>query len=267
MIEFCWLCEIRPIESIKKPLCKGCYQACRKKKLLHIFPTTNQDLDGKTNAINKYGSGLIRDMNILRSGNTTLINIGNKYGISRERIRQLYPMFFGENYTPTVKRRIETRKTLEQIKDKEKHLFENRLSRAQKHCNSYTAIIAENLFLQKCKILGYDITMERGNFLYDATVNGIPVDVKSCSAASNYQRYHTGHQLYYHFNSRKKQRESVKFFPFYLFDCDIWYIIPAKNLNSQTYFLPKYDTNYNGMHKYREVQKYREAWHLLKGDP
>ena len=263
MINQCWLCEFRPIEAAKKPLCWGCYSLCRVKGLLDIFPTTDSGSTSRLRAIKKYGQSLLEDMEYLQSGRTTLATIGSRYSLTRERVRQLYSIFFGEKYTEAVRKKTSLRKERVQRDDYERNLFPNRHSRAKKSGPRYTGMIAEKLFLEKSESIGYVVEMARGGAVYDATVNGIPVDIKCGSAAV--LCWKRGKQLYYHFGTRKKQREIVKYFPFYLIDQDLWYIIPSKELKGEAYFVPKYDIDYKGHHKYRDIQKYREAWHLLKG--
>ncbi len=262
-MERCWLCDIRPIDMELKPLCHLCYSLCRKKKVLHIFPLINSENKTITRLMDKYGQGFDDDMEVLRSGQTTLAKIGNKYGLSRERIRQIYPKFFKEEYTEVAHgKHVATLARKE--KEYEEHMvFDNRLKRAKKNCTTYIGIIAENLFKNKCESLGYAVKMMNGHHINDAEVNGIPVDIKSRTESAIYGKCKS-HQKYYHFNTTDKQRKAVKFFPFFLFDENSWYIFPVEEIKSNTFFVPKYDIEYNGYHKYRDIQKYREAWHLLK---
>lgn len=261
----CWLCDIRPIDMVKKPLCHLCYSLCRERKMLHIFPTFNSESRTVNNALIKYGQGFMSDLEFLKSGGTTLAAVGLKYGLSRERIRQLYPIFFGEKYGWVVRERHGMLEIKKEKDYNEKMKFENRLNRAKKNCSIYTGIVAENLFKNKCEFLGYTVKMMNGHHLYDAEVNGIPVDIKSRTESAIYVKCKSN-QKYYHFNTTDKQRKAVRFFPFLLFDENSWYIFPVDVVGkSKTFFVPKYDIEYCGYHKYRDIQKYREAWHLLKG--
>jgi hypothetical protein len=241
----------------------ACYRRCHERHLLHIFPLFNSAPKSKDKAINKYGDSLAESMNELQEGKTTLSKVGNQYGLSRERIRQLYQIFFDEKYTAAVEKRSAVRTETKNELDRTNQIFENRLNRAKKHCNSYIGIVSENIFNEKCKSLGYVVEMQRGGNVYDAKVNGIPVDIKCCTSAHRTGR-RGDRQLYYHFNTTKKQHDAVKFFPFYLLDENAWYIIPVSEVNKISFHLPKYDIEYNGNHRYQDVQKYREAWHLLK---
>jgi hypothetical protein len=262
MNEPCWLCDIRPIESKKRPLCMLCYRRCHERHLLHIFPLFKSANITKKKAVEKFGKFFVVDLEILRSGETTLRAVGEKYGVSRERIRQLYNIFFEEKYTMTVEERAKRLKLTAMKEDAEKQKFENRMNRAKKHCTTYTGIIAENLFREKCKSLGYDVEMQRGHFVFDAKVNGIAIDIK---CGSNARRTSPeSKQRYYNFNTTDKQREAVKYFPFYLIDEDSWYILPASVISKTAFHIPKYDITHGKFHKYRDIQQYREAWHLLK---
>jgi len=265
-MERCWLCDIRPIDMVHKPLCHSCYSLCRKKKLLQIFPTLNSENKTIKKTLKKYGDGFLCDMESLRSCETTLAAKGNKYGLSRERMRQLYLIFFGEKYSGVAHAKVIANGIKRDKETIEKDKFENRIKRAKKNCSIYTGIVAENLFKSKCESLGYNVKMISGKNIYDADVNGYPVDVKSRTESAIYAKCKT-RQKYYHFNVSKKQRNLVKFFPFFLFDENSWYIFPVGALGKcNTFFVPKYDLEYGQYHKYRDIQKYREAWHLLKGD-
>jgi hypothetical protein len=261
MLDLCWLCETHPIYSVKRPLCEGCYKACRKKNLLHIFPLTNEN--SRARAIERFGCDFLPDMETLREGKATLTAIGGKYGVSRERIRQLFEIVFSEKYTTTVTVKKDIASKKRKAADTEKHIFENRLNRAKKSGNSYTGLLAEELFRKKCIDLGFSIEMCRGGFAYDAIVNGIPVDIKSRTEAALYCKK-GAKQKYYHFSTNKIQRGKVRFFPFYLIDEDLWYIIPSGIVKCEAFYIPKYDITYAGSHKYQDLQKYREAWNLLE---
>uniref|UniRef100_A0A6H1Z5S5 Putative sigma-70 region domain containing protein n=1 Tax=viral metagenome TaxID=1070528 RepID=A0A6H1Z5S5_9ZZZZ len=204
-------------------------------------------------------------MESLRAGETTLAKVGDSHGLTRERIRQIYKLYWGEKYTVTVTTRAERREKEKEEEKREYGLFENRVNRAKKNCSTYTGIVAENLFKDKCESLGYDVKMMNGHYLYDAEVNGIPVDVKSRTESAIYVKCKSN-QKYYHFRTTDKQRAAVKFYPFLLFDEGSWYIIPVEILGKgRTFFVPKYDITYSGKNRYKELQKYREAWHLLAG--
>jgi len=101
----CLSCRIKEAESVYRQLCRGCYTDHHKKGTLDRFPKLPAR-DGKIRrAAERHGEGFIDDMNTLSKGGTTLACVGNKYGVTREAIRQLYVVFFGEPYTNVVKRR------------------------------------------------------------------------------------------------------------------------------------------------------------------
>jgi len=284
-MEACWLCEINPISSKIKPLCHFCYSACRIKGLLHIFPSLHSNENSKASAIQKYGMSLQDNMDILSNGRSTLDIVGKKYGITRERVRQLYYIFFGEKYSSVVSKKIESNKAireenagkhsvevqerkkirlrLREEKIEEFQDFDNRLNRIKKNCTTYIGIIAEHLFREKCKSFGYEVEMQKGGHVFDAKVNGIAVDVKSRTTAVIYSN--SNKQPYYYFHSKEKQRNKIKFLALYLQDEDSWYILPSSIVKGRRVSIPKYDVPGHGCHRYRDLQQYREAWHLLKG--
>lgn len=260
----CWLCDIRAIESKRKPLCALCYTLCNKKNLLHIFPSFSNNSQKAMKAVSKYGYGLKEDMELLNSGETTLAEIGKKHGLSRERIKQMFPFFYDKPYTDVVLERKGANRAKAGEEKKKRKTMESRMERAKKNCPSYTGIVAENIFYQKCIALGYDVEMTSGTV--DSTVNGHRVDVKSATLAKKMAG--AVNQAYYHCHSRTKQYEQTNFYACYLYDIGIWYIIPKSFIRKQadgsgTIYIPKYDVEYNGYHRYKDFLPYREAWHLL----
>lgn len=260
----CWLCDIRPIESSRKPLCKTCYTFCHKRNLLHIFPSTTHRDKRIMAALEKYGYGFMDDMKVLERGESTLQNVASKYGISRERVRQIFEIFFDKKYTETVNARQSYHEEVKAKKRIDNNKFENRFVRAKKNCNTYVGIVAEHIFYEKCKSLGYYVCMKTGN--YDADVNEFKVDVKSATHAVSMAK--AGKQKYYRLSSRNKQYDIVDYYAFYIYENGAWYILPKTLLAKADkkyygFYVPKYDITYRGFHKYRDLQQYREAWHLL----
>jgi DNA-directed RNA polymerase sigma subunit (sigma70/sigma32) len=101
----CLSCRTKDAQSVYRQLCKECYTKHHKKGTLDRFPKLPAREGKIRRAAERHGEGLIDDMNTLSKGKATLISVGRKYGVTREAIRQLYPVFFGEPYTNVVKKR------------------------------------------------------------------------------------------------------------------------------------------------------------------
>jgi hypothetical protein len=114
MNDRCWLCDINKITSKRRPLCESCYSHCKAKKLLHIFPITTTREETIRRLILKYGKGFIKDLFTLKEDGFTLSYVGNKYGLSRERIRQIYNALHSVNYGTTYKLKLLSRKLAKQ---------------------------------------------------------------------------------------------------------------------------------------------------------
>jgi len=264
----CWLCDIRPVESPIKPLCKGCYRFCHKRNLLHIFPSFNNNDKKIARAVKKYGESVKDDMKLLEAGETTLAAVGEKNGISREMVRNLFPVFFGKPYSDVkpIKREVNAKKKCAKLR--ERKTIESKFKRYKKNSRTYTGLVAENLFNQKCLALGYDVDMHGG--VIDATVNGLLVEVKS--ATSSFKTRGSKIQRYYHFPTRAEQIAKADYYACLMFDVDTWYIVPRSLLKihkggDSSIQIPKHDVEYGSHHKYKDMQQYREAWHLLAGVP
>jgi len=242
---------------------------CNKKHLLHIFPSFNDIDRKKMSAINKYGYGFKEDMELLVEGKTTLAAVGERHGLTRQRVWQIFPVFSGGQKYGNI---VDVKKTIAAKNNEEKKRVRktvaSRLDRYKRGSSVYTGLIAENIFANKCKALGYGVEVTGG--VVDFTVNGLRVDVKSCVQSRKSAR--SINQRFYTFPSREKQYQEADFYAVLLFDIDTWYIIPKSELTAPKegkgacFNIPKYDVEYNGYHRYGDLLKYREAWHLLSAD-
>ncbi len=260
MGEKCWMCEINEIEMKRRPLCHSCYKTCREKDMLFMFSL--QDIKERTCKFvtNKYGKDFLNDMNSLKDVNITLEMIGDKYNVSRELIRQLYPKIYGIPYTEIVKDNKEERSIKILTERKAKLHIESKIKRYKKDGNCYKGIVGEYIFYKKCLELKFNISPRCfGKHIYDADVNGFKVEIKSVTKTA--PKPHKQNQEYYHLSPKKKQIEVCDFFAIYISCENFWYILPKHIVKSEGLFIPKYEQYGNG--KYQELQQYREAWHLL----
>ena len=256
----CWLCDIRPIESKKRPLCKLCYSRCHERHVLHIFPLLDKREEKIQRATRKYGKDFANDVINIQG---SLVGVGNKYGITREMVRQYYFSFTGNKYTDVVVDRAGNRQRKNEEDRRERRKFENRFKAHKKNGSAFIGIVAENIFQQKCKSVGHDVLMMGPREIFDAKVNGLNVDVK-CATFSK-RSCQKSSALYYRFQTNKKQRDAVDYFAFYLLDVDTWYIIPKTAVSGLMFHLPKFLTAHGKGAKFSNCIPYKEAWHLLAG--
>jgi hypothetical protein len=262
MEELCFACNINKIEMKRRPLCKSCYQTSKSNGIMELFPLINCKEKTINGIMEKYGSKFLEDIESLRGGCLTLKKIGDIYGITRERIRQIYVRIYDEPYTVIVEKKKEYNKKAEE----EYRLFRLHIERKLKRCkqsgNIFKATISEYTFYKKCLSLGYDVSMRTfGHHVYDSDVNGYKIEIKTSTHPKIY--YKNSKQEYYHANIRKEQTDIIDFLAFYISDDDFWYIVPRSVLSgSEGFFAPKYGEIGRG--RYQEIQKYREAWHLLE---
>ncbi len=109
----CRLCHKYYVSSKKRPLCQRCYTVCRNVSirginLLQFFPIYNGKETTSKNMIAKYSEEFLADLqNFAANDKLTLRAVGDKYGLTRERIRQIYNRIMPQTYTEIVSRRKE----------------------------------------------------------------------------------------------------------------------------------------------------------------
>lgn len=254
----CWLCDIKSIKSKLKPLCWGCYVACKEQKLLHLFPTFSIRQDYKKYILDRKGKEFVDDLYVLKAGNTTLDKVGKKYGVTRERIRQIYNKYFDELYAIAVAKRGVYKSILAEKEAAKKRKPAYKYAHA-KGSNSNVAFLGEYKFYSKCLSLGYSIESHPLNKPYDFIVNNHKVDVKTCRHTIPKKQKTS----YYNANLTKKQLDETDFIAMYITPMESFFIIPRTAYGkSVSLYIPKEVSNYhNSGTGYRE---YKDKWELLK---
>jgi hypothetical protein len=184
----------------------------------------------------------------------TLEVIGNKYNLTRERVRQIYEKYTGFHYTVIVRQRSFERK---RRKLNEIELRRNPTNKVDTYRNGFPlkGAIGEKKVLDICNNLNYKVT-SYGNKTLDLVINGYGVDVKS--AYKSY-RYNKNYSLeHYHFHLLESQKKA-DFIICYAVPINKFFIIPSSEFpKSQAIFIPDRRT------KRGKYWKYLEAWHLLE---
>jgi hypothetical protein len=207
----------------------------------------------------KYGQGFVQDFQKLgRNPLVALDDIGKKYSLTRERIRQLVPFFLGESYGDIIKRKIAIRRagSIDVCKNDPRYKAANHL----KH-NHKTAAVAELKVLKKLQDLDipFEIPCTR---IFDLKINGYNADVKSAKKAG----YTSGMQKvpFFRMSVSKKQWELCDFFICYIYPTDTFYIIPKVRATSRSHiYIPQGPSDHWTAKNHKYYSQFREAWYLL----
>jgi len=236
----------------------------------HIVPFTPRFIDRpnkklQLGILKRYGIEFFNDLDrATQNPFFNLTDIGDKYGLTRERIRQIYKVIYGGPFNPVKK---DKRATLEIgdpcINDPRRKVAEYKKGLQRIGAKS------ELLVFKKCKKLGFDVR-PRCEQITDLWVNGHIIDVKSCTLQSQPHL-----SKYYHFSIRPKQFELCDFFICHIVPENSFYIIPKEKIHRRKAFLNGKSVSIyirdemvkSGKNLYSKNDNYKpfkEAWNLLK---
>lgn len=253
----------REIFVERRGLCRNCYQWARRNNQLNLFP--KEKLSPKHRYLFRYPGLDVSLKRLSYDTSTTLESVAKQYGVSRERIRQIYQELFDTPYTNCLAEKTKIRKEIFRTK--------KRAKREQYRQNIYLRLITYNngqakrgtliewIVYQRCLDLGYDVKVGDTNTI-DLLVNGLRVEVKSRNNAAIGSK--TSKILYYKFNIRDKQSELADYFVLYVAPKNEFYIVPNDKkgiCKSRLINIPEHET-YTATSKH-EMPKYLEAWYLL----
>lgn len=127
------------------------------------------------NIVDKYGAEILDDFELLETRPFwNLVDIGSKYGFTREYARQIYNKLYNTGYMKLKKAKTaELEKRIVCRNDPRYKVAE------YKKYNHKKGAEAELLFYNKCKELGFVVALLCDTII-DIKVNGYYVDVKSC---------------------------------------------------------------------------------------
>ena len=240
----------------KYKLCLFCYR-----DIFNLAKSKSPRVSMLNRKVKQFGEEFLDDLHALETRPFfTLTDFGNKYGLSRERIRQIYFKLSRKNF-----RAVRGKKS-RKIREETKSLGcvnDPRYKFAEYKCgknNVRKGAKAEKLFYDECINRGFlvSILCDRG---IDIKVNGYLIDVKSCYKSRLLPGAKTK-RMYFAFS--EKQRDEADFLVCYSHELGCFYIIPKKEFLSGGLSLSipiKEDGYHNCKNRYKQ---YKEAWHLLK---
>jgi hypothetical protein len=207
----------------------------------------------------RYGPDILEDLEKSKSNPFfTHIHIAGKYNISREYVGQLYRIVYGNRYNSDDK------KTLREEELSCSNNPNRKVAEYKKSGSIYQGAITEKLFMCKCELLGFDVSIPcKSDF--DIVVNGWKIDVKSSIVART-----NGRHLrikYNRFTATKKQRDVCHFFACYSEITETFFIIPNEDIGKNIgktktfYITPKKATCCAAKNRYH---KYENRFDLLE---
>ena len=260
-MDYCKECGFREIFNKERDLCQACYMRFYRKK-----PTFKKTPASKKARIirrlrKKYGIQFIKDIKALKTQQyLSLHAVGVKYGLTRERVRQIFKKIYNESYG-----KYETKKAKER-KESEATVCVNdprrKVADYKKDSDVYKGALAEKLFMEQCESLGFNVEIPCGKS-FDIIINGFIVDVKSCTSARKMSDKNTGE--YYNFSARSHQRTKCDFFACYIVERDVFYIIPNPDKGvvfekARSFYISKEKTDYynskNAHHEHKNMFSY-----------
>ena len=224
-------------------------------------PAYKKRKDSRKKAIDKYGYSIVEEFEKIKTNPFyTLQCVADKYGITRERIRQLYIAFCGHAYTIDLKKQSELRaKELACIHDPRYKVAEYKINTP-----THRGAIIEKKVLSICEHLGYNIEIPCQKQI-DLKINGYKIEIKSTQKPKKTNP--KGSATYYHFNVLPTQI-NANFFIACIVPKNIFYVIPRSvfswpnNGKTQSIFIPSKESNH---HLAKNTFKpFLEAWHLLE---
>lgn len=212
--------------------------------------------------VNKYGENLICDLKKLQnSPYSTLQEIGNKYSITRERVRQIFNKLYGESFGKyTIAKSVKYKKIKEDcdMLNSINCTIEQKIADFDLGILKGKGIASEVMFAKKCKELGFDIKYSDCGRGIDFEVNGKTVELKSRHSSTRAKK--SRGVSYYNVHFLKHQR-TADFFVVHVVPQSAFYIIPSSRVMA-TVAIPNKITNYyNSGTGYLE---FKEAWYLLR---
>ena len=258
----CVCCKSNPIKYKKWRLCEKCYTRLRNNGTLHNMPTIPIITRRRDSLTKKYGEDILGDFSGLFKHDYTLQDIGEKYGFTRERARQIFESIFGFKYTAIVNVR----------KAKHEEVKRERLSRrdprakfkrykpglAKKGAKSEVAVF--NI----CAKMGYEIRPYVEGNTIDLIINGYKVEIKSAyTTVKTSKGSITG---LYRFRRLPTQR-IADYVVCHAVPINKFFVIPSSVISGDHFYIPekKVMTWRNSKQvRISHWYDYEEAWHLLR---
>jgi hypothetical protein len=236
------------------------------------FPNVFQ-LQPSTRWREKHGDDILGDLKgLIDNYHITLESVAQKHGITRERIRQLFELYYGFKYTVAVNTKSAGRKRMKYETIMSRRNPNSKVERFRDGSNSYKGAVSEKKVFDICAALGYEIKPYESTAI-DIIINGHKVDVKA--AYKTCLTRADGITPLYHFRCSEAQR-FADFIICHAVPMNSFFVIPIDKFpECGELYIPsvktrKWVAGRSGNIKRTSSSKYYdylEAWHLLKKEP
>lgn len=292
----CVVCNDKPIHNRKRKLCIGCYLKLRRLGVICVngnkarpvqslkkvrkpvpkqynhrrrspTPFTPKFIDSVSKKcmltlLNKYGIDIFNDFDKLRDSHVmTLQTLGDKYGVTRERIRQIYKHMFGHSYTQDFKKLVNIRNSTEELSCAN----DPRIKLAEaKGKRNYDKAVGELAVFNKCIELGFDVNISCNKGMI---INNKKVGVKVNSSHAygyNDSRNNGNGCKHYHFSITDIDKHEYDLMILYIMIKNLFYIIPKNVFNRYRFIYIREGISKIGGKRIKPIfSEYMEAWNQL----
>ncbi len=177
----------------------------------------------KESILTKYGFNIVEDLESCKvNPYHTLADVARKYGVSRERIRQIYKKIYDEPYTKKYKECKEKIQNQEISCERDPR---NKVKWYKQNTNStwWERSLTEERFLEECQKRGLDVIFPYDKRI-DCIVNGYYIKVKNCAISTKTSP--TQKVLYYRYNIQYTSVKLVDFFALWHEKTNSFFIVP-----------------------------------------
>lgn len=221
---------------------------------LHKYRAHNTDKMRRL--VKKYGKGIVDDIDALFWKRFwTMTSVAHKYGVSRQAVKQwmdsLYPNFsmnmVSREKTNITKTELQEGCILDPMSKQQSYDIDNEYSVA-------VGLVSEVATQRVAISLGFNISCSKTKTI-DMVLNGKSTEIKGASQdwTYNYKNY------YYLFQAGESQIEKADIFVFHVQPVDLFYIIPAENVNKGMNYIKVSDVH----NKIGKLSEYIERWDLF----
>lgn len=266
----CKRCQENEILVKTRRLCRKCYTDSRLNGELGPKPLKTFDEKRETfvaNLFEQYGVGVFNDLaDLTGTRYTTLQSIGNKYGVTRELVRQWFQKIYRYKYKEAYQARLSEFKV-------GKTCVHHPLRKVADYNSGgwlKKGAIKEVEFYKKCREYKFDVR-PCADPVIDQTVNGFKVEVKgtytppkAVVAAGSKTKYHR-------FSCSPKQLSAADFFACWHPTENCFFIIPneyipvrksrGKDHGTHAWYISSKQSEYQTSKN--RCWEFKDAWHLL----
>jgi len=207
------------------------------------------------------GPEFITDMDaLLERPYWTLTGFGEKWGLSKERARQIFLKLHGKPYGDVIslkKKRVE--EDLKELPCQNDPRV--KMAEWDKSNLLYGSAYAQMLVFDKCKELGFDVQVPCSG-MNRLVINGYMVIPKQCSERHLFSP--VGGLKYYRIHATVNQIKECDFMIAYVEPWDCFYVFPKKEFQRVGVYLREEDVNTYCTSRGHNYQAYREAWGQLR---